>query len=81
MRIFTLGRLVKVVVIAVIGAAVLVVSPWRLLNPEPFHFQAPEVLAAVEGTWQLGIAPADGPTRTLRFTLAQDPPATQPRAA
>lgn len=81
MRIFTLGRLVKVVVIAVIGAAVLVISPWWKPTPQPFEFQAPEVLAAVEGTWQLHIAPAAGPARTIRFTLAQRGPVKQPHAS
>ncbi len=75
------SRLLKVIVVAVIGGGVLTLNPWFGVTADVFQFEAPEVLAAVEGTWQLGIAASDGSPRTIRFTLAQDRPVTPPHAA
>lgn len=63
-------RFVKRTVITVVALAVLVLNPvFGLLSG--YDFGAPEMRAAVEGTWQLTIASPSAPPRTITFTLAQ----------
>lgn len=67
-------RFIKLSVVAVIAAAVLVLNPvFGLLSDDEyqFHFGAPELRVAVEGTWQLTLGPAGASDRTITFTLAQ----------
>jgi len=63
-------RFVKRTVITAVALAVLVLNPvFGLLSG--YDFGAPELRAAVEGTWQLTIASPGAPPRTVTFTLAQ----------
>lgn len=69
-------RFVKRTVITVVALAVLVLNPVFGLLSDDYDFGAPELRAAVEGTWQLTIASPSAPPRTITFTLAQgaEPP-------
>src|SRR4051794_12461316 len=65
-------RKFKLAVVAVIAIGGLVLSPWSAwFGDGGFAYGLPEVRGAIEGTWQLTVAPAGGPTRTTTFTLAQ----------
>jgi hypothetical protein len=73
-------RFVKRTVITAVALAVLVLNPvFGLLSG--YDFGAPELRAAVEGTWQLTIASPDAPPRTVTFTLAQGAEAPDVHAA
>jgi hypothetical protein len=66
-------RFVKLAVITAVALAVLVLNPvFGLLRD--YDFGAPEMRAAVEGTWQLTIASPGAPPRTITFTVAQAAP-------
>lgn len=68
-------RFVKRTVITAVALGVLVLNPvFGLLSG--YDFGAPELRAAVEGTWQLTIGAPRAPPRTVTFTLAQgaEPP-------
>jgi hypothetical protein len=76
--------MIKLAVVAVVALGVLVLNPWFgwFGEDDPgFRYDLPEVRAAVEGTWQLTLAPAGGPTRTTTFTLAQGHDADQAHAS
>lgn len=64
------ARLIRGLVIAAVGLAVLVLDPTFGLADDA-TFGAKELRAVLEGTWQLTLTPADGPEQTLTFTLAQ----------
>jgi len=74
-------RLVKLAVVAVIGVAALVLNPWFGELADDFEYDAPELRAAVEGTWQLSFVGQDGLSRKVTFTLAQAAAAAQTHAA
>ena len=61
-------RFVRWAAAAVVGAAVLVLSPWYLFG---YHFDADDLRAAVEGTWQLTVTPPGAPAEALMFRLVQ----------
>lgn len=59
----------RLVRFAVVGAAV-VVNPLFGIASGP-SFGAAEMRTAIEGTWQVTVAGADGAEQVMRFTLAQ----------
>jgi hypothetical protein len=65
-------RSVVLMVAALVGGTVLVLSPlyWLFSGPH-YEFEATEVRAAVEGTWTLTTTAPDGAPQTWTFKLAQ----------
>ncbi|HET7505253.1 MAG TPA: hypothetical protein VFK02_29745 [Kofleriaceae bacterium] len=73
-------RSIKVVLAVTLGLAALVLNPWFGVT-SGYDYGAPEMRAAIEGTWQLTLAPGDGPRREITFRIAQGAEPKQPQAS
>ena len=62
-------RWIKWLVLAGIGLAVLVLNPW--FGVTGYRYGAPEMRAAIEGTWRLTITSDDAPPVERTFTIEQ----------
>jgi hypothetical protein len=65
--------MVRKLVVAVVAVAAFLITPYFLFKQgdEDFQFGAPEMRAAVEGTWRIELSSRQGPSRSITFTIEQ----------
>jgi hypothetical protein len=73
-------RSIKVMLAVTLGLAALVLNPWFGVT-SGYDYGAPEMRAAIEGTWRLTLTPSDGPRREITFRIAQGAEPKQPHAS
>lgn len=73
-------RSIKVMLAVTLGLAALVLNPWFGVT-SGYDYGAPEMRAAIEGTWRLTLTPNDGPRREITFRIAQGAGPKEPHAS
>jgi hypothetical protein len=73
-------RSIKVMLAVTLGLTALVLNPWFGVT-SGYDYGAPEMRAAIEGTWRLTVTPNDGPRREITFRIAQGAEPKQPHAS
>lgn len=79
-ELMAIWRGVKITVAVTLGIAALILNPWFGAT-SGFDYGAPEMRAAIEGTWRLTLTPNGEPRREITFRIAQGAAASQPHAS
>lgn len=75
-------RGVKIMVAVTLGMAALILNPWfGVTQGVHYEYGAPEMRAAIEGTWRLTLTPNGEPPREIVFRVAQGAAASQLHAS